>query len=99
MTQLFTSKCLSILLQYIPSKIITCDDVDLLWMTAALISAIKHKHGVYNKYVKRGSKPDDWDYVRTVRNQTSSRITKAKDDYFSNLGKSLSDPMNGTNSY
>ena len=82
-----------------PDKIITCDDRDPPWMTAALKSAIKRKHGVYNKYVKRGCKPDDWEYVCTVGNETSSRITKAKDDYFSNLGKSLSDPTNGTNSY
>ena len=67
-------------------------------MTAALKSAIKPKHRVYKKYVKRGRKPDDWEYVCTVRNETSSRITKAKDDYFSNLGKSLSDPTNGTKS-
>ena len=82
-----------------PDKIITCDDRDPPWMTAALKSAIKRKHGVHNKYVKRGRKPDDWEYVCTVGNETSSRITKAKDDYFSNLGKSLSDPTNGTNSY
>ena len=99
MTQLFTSKCLNILSQYIPNKIIMCDDRDPPWMTAALKSAIKRKHRVYSKYVKRGHKPDDWEYVRTVRNETSSRITKAKDDYFSNLGKSLSDPTNGTKSY
>ena len=68
-------------------------------MTAALKSAMKRKHRVYSKYVKRGRKPDDWEYVCTVRNETSSRIAKAKDDYFSNLGKSLSDPTNGTKSY
>ena len=99
MTQLFTSKCLNILSQYISNKIITCDDRDPPWMTAALKSAIKCKCRVYNKYIKHGRKPDDWEYVRTVCNETSSRITKAKDDYFSNLGKSLSDPMNGTKSY
>ena len=49
---------------------------------------------MYNKYVKRGRKQDDWEYVRTVRNETSSRITKAQDDYFSNLGKILSGPTN-----
>ena len=98
-TQLFTSKCINILLQYIAKKTITCDDRDPPWMTATLKSAIKHKHRVYNKYVKRGRKPDDSEYVRTVRNETSSKITKAKGDYFSNLGKSQSDPMNWTKSY
>ena len=99
MMQLFTSKCLNILSQYIPNKIIMCDDRDPPWMTAALKPAIKHKHRVYNKYVKRGCKPDDWEYVHAVCNKTSSRITKAKDGYFSSLGKSLSDPTNGTKSY
>ena len=60
MTQLFASKCLNILSQYIP-------------------------HRVYKKYVKRGRKPDDFEYV--CRNETSFRITKAKDDYFFNLCK------------
>ena len=52
---------------------------------------------VYNKYVKRGQKSDDWEYVCTIHNETSSKITKA--NYFSNLGKSLSEPMNETKSY
>ena len=68
-------------------------------MTASLKSVIKPKHRVCNKFFKRGRKPDDWEYVRTVRKGTSSKITKAKDDYFSDLGKSLSDPTNGTKSY
>ena len=68
-------------------------------MTTSLKSAIKRKHRVYNKYVKRGRKPDDWEYVRTIRNQTSSKITQAKDEYFSRLRKKLSDPTHGTKSY
>ena len=99
MTQLFTSKSLNILSQYIPKKTITCDNRNPPWMTATLKSAIKRKHRVYNKYVKRERGRDDWGYVHTVCNEISSRITKAKDNYFSNLGKSLSDPTNGTKSY
>ena len=59
----------------------------------------KRKHRVYNKYVKRGRKPDDWENVRSVRNETSAKINKAKDDYFSDLGKKLSDPTSGIKSY
>ena len=83
MTQLFTAKCIDIFSHYIPNEIVTCDDRDPPWMTATLKSAIKRKHRVYNKYVKRGRKPDDWEYVRNVRNETSSKITRAKDEYFS----------------
>ena len=59
MTELFTSTCRNIFSLYIPNKVITCDDRDPTWMTATLKSAIKRKHRVYNKYVKRGRKPDD----------------------------------------
>ena len=99
MTQLFTPKSIDIFSQYIPNEIVTCDDRDPPLMTATLKSAIKRKHRVHNKYVKRGRKPDDWEHMRKVRNETSSKITKAKDEYFSNLGKKLSDPTNGIKSY
>ena len=87
MTHLFTSKCVSIFSEFIPNKTVTCDNCDPPWMTPSLKSAIKRKHREYNKYVRRGRKPDDWEYVRTVRYQTSSKITQAKDEYFSSLGK------------
>ena len=95
MTGLFTFTCGNIFSLYIPNKVITFDDRDPLWMTATLKSAIKRKH----KYVKRGRKADDWEYVRSVRNETSAKINKAKNDYFSGLGKKLSDPTNGIKSY
>ena len=99
MTHLFTSKCASIFSKFIPNKTITCDNRDPPWMITSLKSAIKRKHKVYNKYVKRGRKPDDWEYVRTIRNQTSLKIIQSKDEYFSSLGKKLSDPAHGTKSY
>ena len=64
-----------------------------------MVTAIKWKHRVYNKYVKRGWKPDNWEYIQSVRNETSAKINKAKDNYFSDLGKKLSDPTNGIKSY
>ena len=57
--QLFTTKCINIFSQYIPNKIVTCKERDPPWMTATLISAIKCKYSVYNRYVKHGQKPDD----------------------------------------
>ena len=98
MTHIFTSKCASIFLEFIPHKTITCDNRDPPQM-APLKSAIKRKHRVYKKHVKRGRKPDGWEYVRTIRNQTSSKITQAKDEYFSSSGKKLSDPTHGIKSY
>ena len=94
MPQLFTSKYINIFAQYVLNKIITCDDQDPPWMTAFLKSAIKRNYRLYNKYVKRGQKPNHWEYMRKVRNEASSKITKAKDGYLSNLSEKLSDPTN-----
>ena len=97
MTELFTTTCRNIFsLFLIRSLRVT---IAPPWMTATLKSAIKRKHRVYSMYVKRGRKPDDWEYVRSVRNETSTKINKAKDDYFSDLGKKLSDPTSCIKSY
>ena len=99
MAHLFTSKSARMFSEFIPNKTITCNNRDPPWTTTSLKSAFKCKHRVYNKYVKRGRKPDDWEYVRPIRNQTSSKITEAKHEYFSSFGKKLSDPTHGSKSY
>ena len=78
---------------------IRCDDRDPPWITPKLKTAIKRKHRVYNKYVKRGRKPDEWEYVRQTRNETSAMITNSKDDYFAELGHKLSNPNDGPKTY
>ena len=63
-------------------------------------TAIKHKHRVYNKHVKRGRrKADKWENVRMVCNKTSAMITNAKDNYFAFLGRKLSNPVTGLKTY
>ena len=85
--------------RFIPNQMIRCDDRDPPWITPKLKTAIKRKHRVYNKYVKRGRKPDEWEYVRQVQNETSAMITNSKDDYFAELGHKLSNPNNGPKTY
>ena len=97
MTHLFTSKCASIFSEFIPNKTITCDNRDPPWITTSLKSAIKCRHRVYNKYVKRGCKPDDWKYVCIFVTKPLRRLLKPK--YFSSLEKKLSNPSHGTKSY
>ena len=38
---------------------------------------IKRKHQVYNKYVSRGRRLDEWDNVRVIWNDSSKIITTA----------------------
>ena len=84
----FTSTIMGVMSRFIPNKIITCNDKDPPWITPEIKTAIKRKHRVYNdKYVRRGRRPDEWDNVRLIRNDTSKMITIAKDNYFASLGR------------
>ena len=56
---------------------------------------VPRKHRVYNKYVRRGRRLDEWENVRFIRNDISKMITTAKDNYFASLGRKLSNPNMG----
>ena len=88
----FTTIVSDILSRLILNKIATCNDKDPPWITPEIKTAIKRKHRVYNKYVKRGQRVDEWENVRVIRNDTSIMITTAKDNYFASLGRKLSNP-------
>ena len=99
MVREFTSTLMGVMSRFIPNKIITCNDKDPPWITPEIKMAIKRKHRVYNKYVRRGRRPDEWDNVRLIRNDTSKMITTAEDNYFTSLGRKLSNPAIGIETY
>ena len=78
MTNQFTQIVMDIMLQCIPNRIFKCDDKDPPWIAPEIKTTVKHKHQVYNKYVKRGRKPEEWEHVRSVRNDISAMIMAAK---------------------
>ena len=98
-TELFSKSLIDILSTHIPNKFITCNEKDPPCMTSQLKTAIKRKHRVYNKYVKRGCKAEEWKHVKTLSQHTSQMITSAKEKYFLKLGQKLSDPTNGVKAY
>ena len=99
MTELFTGTIFAILSANIPNKVIKCNDKDPPWTTPELKTAIKRKHRVFRKYKDRGRRLEDWNLVKEVRNETSRLITKAKENYFSTMGRKLSDPAQGIKAY
>ena len=42
-----------------------------------------------------GRRPEDWQLFKTVRNETSRLVVNAKEVYYRNIGRKLSDPSNG----
>ena len=80
---------MSVITQHIPNREITCCDRDAPWITDEVKKAIKRKHRVYRKYVKRGRKPDDWMRVKQIKTDTAKMITDAKNNYHSFSGPNV----------
>ena len=76
----------------ISNKIITCNEIDVPWITPRLKTAIRKNSWVYRKWVNIGSIARDHDNVREVQNATNKLIKVAKLAYYTNLGTKLSDP-------
>ena len=54
---------------------------------------------MFGKFIKRGKRQEDWDDVRSVRNDTAKMIDNAKDKYLKNLGRKLVDRDQGPKTY
>ena len=84
---------------YIPNETIRINDKDPPWLTSELKTAIKRKHRLYRKFIRRGRKQEDWNLVRNIQLENTRKIIEAKDKYHSKLGKKLSDPNIGVKYY
>jgi len=73
--------------KYIPNETIKISHKDPPWMTWKLKTAIKQKHRVYRKFIKRGRKEVDWDAVWVFQIGNIWKIAKAKTQYFTKLRK------------
>ena len=89
---LFLPILLNIVTKHIVNKTITCNDRDAPWIRK---TAIKRNTCIYRKWVKRGEDCEGYEYVREIQNATNKLIRQAKQRYYSNLGKKLSDPRTG----
>ena len=96
---LFTTLFLSVIACHVPNREITCSDRDAPWITDDVKKAIKRKHRVYRRYVKRGRKPEDWTRVKQVKNDATKMITDAKNKCHSGLGEKFCDPNVGIKTY
>ena len=84
---------------HIPNRIVKFDDRDPPWLKPELKTAIKRKHRLYAKFVKRGRKMEDWNHVKNLQNETTRTIINAKNECYLHLGRRLSDNLNGPKTY
>ena len=99
MTSVFTNELSSIFTTFIPNRIAKFNDKDPPWVTNAVKTAIKRKKRVYKNFLHRGRRQVDWELFKKVRNDTSRQVSDAKETYYSNLGRKLSDPTQGVKAY
>ena len=62
-------------------------------------TAIKRKKRLYKNFIRRGRSQGDWELFKRLRNDSSKLVTDAKETYYSNLGRKLSDPAQGVKAY
>ena len=74
MVDKFTEVIFSIIAENVPNRVTTVNESDPPWITKEIKPAIRRKHRIYNKYLKRGSKQEDWEQVRIVRTQRHYEI-------------------------
>ena len=67
---LFLLSVQGLLATTVPNRVKKFDDRDPPWMKRELKTAIKWKHRVYAKFVKCGRKPEEWNYIKNVQNET-----------------------------
>ena len=99
MVDKFAEIILTIVTVNVSNRVITVNEKDPPWITKEVKTAIRRKHCIYNKYIKRGSEQEDWEQVMSVRNQTTHLIDDAKVKYFRSQGKKLTDPDTGIKAY
>ena len=99
MVDKFTNVLSELFTRHIPNRVVKFDDRDPPWMKQELKTAIKRKHRVYAKFVKRGRKVEAWNHVKHLQNETTKMIIHAKNEYHLNLGRRLSNNLKGPKTY
>ena len=90
---------LSVFANFVPNKVITCDDRDPPWINDNIKNKIKWKNSMYKNYKRNGIKTEDYELLKKAVSDVSQLIVKSKDEYYYRLGKRLNDPNTSAKSY
>ena len=99
MVEVFANKLFRILKANIPSRVLSINDKDPPWITRQVKAVVKRKRRVFRKFMNSGRKQEDWENFKITRNRTSRIVAKAKEQYYINLVKKLSDPTTGIKTF
>ena len=95
MVSIFTESFQNLIEEYIPHKIVTCNDRDAPWITPNVKCAIIRNKRVYKKWIKDGKAANCFEHVKHVQKETESVIREAKKKHIDRISSKLCDPNSG----
>ena len=95
----FTEIILNIMTNFVPNELKKIIPRDPPWIHKELKSKLNRKNRFYKQYVKRGYREEDKEHLENLRTDCKPSIEFAKNEYLSNLGKTLNDPATTQKSY
>ena len=76
-----------------PSKYLTIDDKDPVWMNETIKSKIKIKNKIFKEYIQNGRFASDFVFLKSLITELNELISSAKTLYYENLAKKLNNPL------
>ena len=84
---------LNVFRNYVPSKYITVDDKNLVWMNEIIKSKMKAKNKLYKQYIKNRKLESDFVFIESLVNEINDLVSNAKNLYYDNLAKKLNNQL------
>ena len=84
---------LNIFRNYLPSKYITLDDKDPVWMKEIIKSKMETKNKLHQQYTQNGRFESDLAFIESLIAELNDLISYTKDLYYVNLAKKINNPL------
>ena len=84
---------LNVFRNYVPSKYLTIDDKDPVWMNETIKSKIKIKNKIFKEYIQNGRFASDFVFLESLITELNELMSSTKFLYYENLAKKLNNPL------
>ena len=90
---------LNVFTNFVPNKVIMCDDRDPPWINDNIKNKIRWKNSMHKNCKRNGKKTEDYDLLTKALSEVFQLIEKSKNEYYYRLDKRLNDPSTSAKSY
>ena len=96
---IFNKTLMNVFTNFIPNKIITCNDKDPPWINDFIRKKIEWKNQLYRNFNANGKTDNDFYVLREATAIVSKLISDEKSNYYQKLSKKLCDPKTNSKTY